>query len=125
AALERLHRERSARELLDGRTPTGPFGDGAARRAGRILAAWRRALVEAHAGPLPAAGVIGFGAVGEGEAVARLAPAIEVAAGGRTVLLVGRTDPLAGPLGSLLLAVGQVHPRHRLRGAIDAVALAA
>jgi exodeoxyribonuclease V gamma subunit len=123
-ALARLHREACARAELDGRAPTGPFAAGAALRGARVLDSWRRAL-ESAAGALPPTEVIGFGAVREGEVV-RLEPAIEIEAAGRPVLLTGRTEPVAEEVGSIVLVTGdQVSARHWLRGAMDAVALAA
>ncbi len=126
-ALEGLQREAARRAEQDGRAPTGPFARGALLRGMRILTGWRRAL-EAAAGRLPRAEVIGFGAVREGEVVSRLAPPIEIEVAGRPVLLTGRTEPVAEDpaIGSIVLVTGKDwSPRHWLRGALDAVALAA
>jgi len=126
-ALEGLQREAARRAEQDGRAPTGPFARGALLRGMRILTGWRRALEEA-AGRLPRAEVIGFGAVREGEVVSRLAPPIEIEVAGRPVLLTGRTEPVAEDpaIGSIVLVTGKEwSPRHWLRGALDAVALAA
>jgi hypothetical protein len=126
-ALERLHREAARRAEQDGRAPTGPFARGAALRGMRVLTSWRRALEEA-AGGMPRAEVIGFGAVREGEVVSRLEPPIEIEVAGHPVLLTGRTEPVADDdaVGSIVLVTGKDwSPRHWLRGAMDAVALAA
>ncbi len=126
-SLERLHREAARRAELDGRAPTGPFARGAALRGRRILTGWRQAL-EAAAGRLPRAEVIGFGAVREGEVVSRLEPPIEIEVAGHPVLLTGRTEPVAedAAIGSIVLVTGKDwSARHWLRGAMDAVALAA
>ena len=126
-ALERLHREAARRAEQDGRAPTGPFARGAVLRGMRVLTSWRGALEQA-AGRMPRAEVIGFGAVREGEVVSRLEPPIEIEVAGRPVLLTGRTEPVAddGAIGSIVLVTGKDwSPRHWLRGAMDAVALAA
>lgn len=126
-ALERLHRDAMRRAELDGRAPTGPFARGSAQRGMRILLGWRAALEQAT-GQLPRAAVTGFGAVREGEVVSRLLPPIELEVAGRPVLLTGRTQPVAEDpaVGSIVLVTGKDwSPRHWLRGAIDAVALAA
>jgi len=115
-ALERLHQE-AARAAEQG----------ALVRGMRILDSWRAALEKASGGRLPAAEVIGFGAVREGEAVSRLLPPIEIEVAGRPVLLTGRTsEPAAGEVGSIVLVTGKERsPRHWLRGAMDQLALAA
>jgi exodeoxyribonuclease V gamma subunit len=126
-ALEQLHREAARQAEQGGRAPTGPFARGAALRGMRVLTSWRKALEQA-AGGLPRAEVVGFGAVREGEVVSRLAPPIEIEVAGRPVLLTGRTEPVADDpaIGSIVLVTGKERSaRHWLRGAMDAVALAA
>jgi hypothetical protein len=129
--LARRYRERLALDEQTGRAPTGPFARADERRAGHILRAWWDALARAAGGAPPAPLLVGYGWVGEGEPVGRLCPpiALEVAGpdGPVPVLVVGRSEPQAGPeLGSLLLVPSEEPgPRYRVRGAIDRAALAA
>ncbi|HWM86986.1 MAG TPA: hypothetical protein VNO33_14130, partial [Kofleriaceae bacterium] len=129
-ALLRRYRERLALDEQSGLAPTGPFARGDERRAGQVLRGWWDALARAAGGAPPEPLLIGFGWVGEGERVGRLVPPIELAVerpgGVQPVMLVGRSEPLAGPLGSLLLVPNdEPGPRYRVRGAIDRAALAA
>ncbi len=128
--LDRRYRERLALDEQGGQAPTGPFARADELRAAEILRAWWEAMARATGGRPPAALPIGFGWVGEGARVGQLVPAIELAVdgpdGARQVLLVGRSEPIAGPLGSLLLvAADEPSPRYRVRGAVDRAALAA
>jgi len=130
AGLERRYRERLALDEQGGQAPTGPFARADELRAAEVLRAWWEAMARAAGGPPPPALPIGFGWVGEGSRVGQLVPAIELAVAGpdgaQPVLLVGRTEPIAGPLGSLLLVAGEdPSPRYRVRGAVDRAALAA
>jgi hypothetical protein len=95
-----------------------------------VLRAWWEAMARAAGGRPPRALPIGFGWVGEGSRIGQLVPAIELVVAGpdgaQPVLLVGRSEPHAGPLGSLLLVAGDdPSPRYRVRGAVDRAALAA
>jgi exodeoxyribonuclease V gamma subunit len=136
AALERAYRERAAIDEQCGQAPTGPFARADERRAGQILRAWWDALVRASGGGSPPPALpVGFGWTSEGERTGLLAPSIDLevdvevegADGALPVMLVGRTEPLAGPrLGSLLMVASEdPSPRYRVRGAIDRAALAA
>jgi hypothetical protein len=131
AALERRYRERLALDEQSGQTPTGPFARADSRRAGQVLRAWWDALARAAGGAPPAPLLVGFGWVAEGERVGQLIAPIELEVarpeGVQPVVLVGRSEPQAGPrLGSLLLIAGDDPSlRYRVRGAIDRAALAA
>jgi hypothetical protein len=128
--LERRYRERLVLDEQGGLSPCGPFARADELRAVEVLCAWWDAMARACGGRPPAALPIGFGWVHEGSRVGQLMPAIELTArrpdGELPVLLVGRSEPIAGPLGSLLMvASDDPSPRYRVRGAIDRAALAA
>ncbi len=128
--LDRRYRERLALDEQSGQAPTGPFARADELRAAEVLRAWWEAMARAAGGRPPRALPIGFGWVGEGSRIGQLVPAIELTVAGpdgaQPVLLVGRSEPCAGPLGSLLLvASDDPSPRYRVRGAVDRAALAA
>ncbi|HKE18272.1 MAG TPA: exodeoxyribonuclease V subunit gamma, partial [Kofleriaceae bacterium] len=128
--LERRYRERLVLDEQGGLSPCGPFARADELRAVEVLCAWWNAMARASGGRPPAALPIGFGWVHEGSRVGQLEPAIELTVarpdGDLPVLLVGRSEPIAGALGSLLMVAGDdPSPRYRVRGAIDRAALAA
>lgn len=122
---------------LRGQFPVGVFGDAARAADLRILEMWRESLgaligVVGDDGLAAKIGRVGRLAFGRSSSpMAELMPALELTlSGGRTVRLVGQTELLVNRADGYasvvpLISKADKKSRHHLRGALDAIVLAA
>lgn len=111
---------------LSGAAPVGVFGDAAKKKLWELVQRWGAEL-EHHGGRAQTFTVFGLGR--RPTALARMLPplvlTVEVGGVARRIELVGTSEPWGEQCGSLVLVPSKAAWRHKLRAAVDHVALAA
>jgi exodeoxyribonuclease V gamma subunit len=116
-----------ARLRRGGHAPVGVFGEVLRATCEERLNGWASEL-EGRGGKVGDFRVIAFGRATSPDAIVVPPIAIDVELGGRVrkVEVVGQTEPIgAAQVGALILAMGKVGDRHKLRAAFDHLALSA